>query len=147
MHSLLSLLSPPPDLLRRFVETPLHCRLRLGGSCVQLMTNEFQFLQALSGWADSREQSAQESVSWKLIADPDAGVPVMQPVITNSGTVLTAWFGRGNLLSLDWECRMAYAFLSPQSAQLCAQFMAPMLSSWIAKRVQSSAAVEGHTCI
>jgi hypothetical protein len=146
MHSLLSLLTPPPDLLRRFVETPLHSRMYLNGVCVQLMTNEFQFLQALSGWADSREESAQESVLWKLIADPDAGVPVMQPVVTDSGAVLTAWFGRGNLLSLDWECRMAYAFLSPQSAQLCAQFMAPMLSSWIANHLQLSATGEGYPC-
>jgi hypothetical protein len=146
MHSLLSLLSPPPDLLRRFVETPLHCRMRLNGACVQLMTNEFQFLQALSGWADSREQTAQEFVSWKVIADPDAGVPVPEPVITNSGAVLTAWFGRGNLLSLDWECRMAYAFLAPQSAQLCAQVMAPMLSFWIANRLQPPVTGEGYTC-
>ena len=69
-----------------------------------------------------------------MIGDPDAGPPNPEAHITDSGTVITAWFGQGNVLSLDWDCGEAYALIAHDCEQFCAQVMAPLLARWIEKR-------------
>jgi hypothetical protein len=139
MTSILTALTPPPDLLRRFVETPFHSRLQLQGVCVLVASNEASLISALSRWAAPPEDAGHEDASgeivcWKLICDPDAGPPSMEANITDSGTVITAWFGQGNMLAMDWDCGEAYAFIAPGCEQFCAQVMVPLLARWIEKR-------------
>jgi hypothetical protein len=134
MASILTALAPSPDLLRRFVETPFYSRLQLQGVCVLVATNEPSLISALSRWAAPSEDIGVEIICWKLICDPDAGAPGKEPVITDSGTVISAWFGQGNVLSLDRDCGDAYAFLAPDCERLCTQVMVPLLARWIEKR-------------
>ncbi|MGE0405762.1 MAG: hypothetical protein AB7O65_05635, partial [Candidatus Korobacteraceae bacterium] len=101
MHNLLTAIPPPPDLLRRFVETPFHARLRLGGAYIDVTTNHAAFLAALSPFAAPASALPDRPLIWKLLADPSAGTPNLEPLFTDSGAVVTAWFGQGNLLAFD----------------------------------------------
>jgi hypothetical protein len=133
MHDLLSSLTPPPDLLLRFTETPIHQRLHVHGVCVHVMTNEAALTAALSEWesGDADGQNSREMVTWKLIVDAAAGAPAFEPQVTDSGAVITAWFAPGTLLALDPDCAEACAFVPPASENFCRLVMFPLLARWI----------------
>jgi hypothetical protein len=113
---------------------PCHFRLKLSHTCIRLMTNEPALAAALSPWAAPDEDSSAPIPEWKLIADTEAGTPDLTPILTDSGPVVTAWFGRSNLLSLDSERGEAFAFLAKGQEQFCVAVLAPLLAQWIEER-------------
>ncbi|MGE0405469.1 MAG: hypothetical protein AB7O65_04145, partial [Candidatus Korobacteraceae bacterium] len=106
---------------------------------IDVTTHHAAFLAALSPFAAPASALPDRPLIWKLLADPSAGTPNLEPLFTDSGAVVTAWFGQGNLLAFDTEHNQAFAFLSPGAGAFSSEVLAPLLAGWMAERGHSAA--------
>jgi hypothetical protein len=92
----------PPDLLRRFVPTPLRTRFRIGTATVMVETNDFALLPALPLECGSPEL-VPSKLEWKLVRDPDAHGLLRETALLSWGQVTVAAMGAACVLGVDHE--------------------------------------------
>jgi hypothetical protein len=118
---------PPPDLLRRFVPTPLRTRFRLGASTVVVETNDFSLLPALP-LESGADELIPSNLEWKLVRDPDVHGLLQEPLLLTSGQVTLVTMGAACLLGVDHERRELLCFIGAEvDPRTFQEFLVPFL--------------------
>ncbi len=106
-----SLIPPPPDLLRRFVATPLRTELLAGAQLVTLATNDPELLECLQDIALGSQVTREGQVSCRLIRDhqSEARPGAMQVVHAREAVVVTC--GEAIILAADHGTREVLGFI------------------------------------
>jgi len=99
----------PPDLLKRFVPTPLCTRLRFGNTEILAQTHDSSILGVLHEYEGHLSGSHQRFV-WTLVRD-NVEAPLLQPTIIHHGHVTFVDMGPACLAAIDHETRELFAFL------------------------------------
>jgi hypothetical protein len=100
----------PPDLLRRFVLTPLKAFYRMGAVHLKIETNDLGLVPTLLLGADDRANVGWEW-EWKIVRDPDAPGPLAAPRFVETETLLLVEMGIACLIGVDYERRELLAFV------------------------------------
>lgn len=129
-----------PDLLRRFIPTPVKAMYRVGGVRVMVQTNDFTLLPALPLEAD-HARPGEQNLEWTLIRDVDSHGLLEPPTFLISGTLTVVVMGTACLLGLDCERRELLGFIGADiDARTHQEFLVPLLCQ-IANRVPISDSV------
>jgi hypothetical protein len=120
-----------PDLLRRFVPTPVKAAYRVGGVRVRVQTNDFALLQALPLDADPDADHAQadrQGLEWTLIRDADSNGPLERPMFMTTEALTVVVMGTACLVGLDHERRELFGFIGAEvDARIHQEFLVPIL--------------------
>ena len=98
-----------PDLLRRFIPTPIKAIYRVGAVRVTVQTNDFTLLPALPLDTDHARLDEQ-NLEWTLIRDADSHGLLEPSNCFTSGTLTVVVMGTACLMGLDRERRELLAF-------------------------------------
>ena len=104
-------LPDPPDLLRRFVETPLERFVILEGKRVLLRTNHQGCYELLSRHAGGCEGD-ESDLTWTIVCDPDMPPDLGEATVMESGSVAVLYFGRGCFMALQRDQMELMGFIS-----------------------------------
>jgi hypothetical protein len=99
-----------PDLLKRFVPTPLRRRFRLGSIEVALETNDRGIANALRT-GESGPQAGPPGFFWKLVRDFDVSDEPSEPVVIERGGGASLSMGPACLVAVDYDSRELVGFL------------------------------------
>lgn len=99
----------PPDLLKRFVPTPLRANLRFGDVEVLAQTNDSSILNVLRQYEDHRSAPHQPFV-WTLVRDSVEAL-LLQPTLIHRGQVTFVNMGRACVIAIDHDTRELFGFL------------------------------------
>ncbi len=103
----------PLDVLRRFVPTPLRTRFRVGSTTILVETNDFSLLPALPLEVESSELDS-ANFEWKLVRDPDAPGPLLDPLFLSSGQITMVAMGTACVLGMDHERHELLCFIGAE---------------------------------
>lgn len=104
-------LPDPPDLLRRFVGTPLELTVRLSGWTVRVQTNHPACLAVLAKHAvDTPDQKS--DLVWTMVCDPDLPVLLGEPTLMESWPVVLLSFGRACFIAFHRDPMELMGFIS-----------------------------------
>jgi hypothetical protein len=118
---------PAPDLLRRFVPTPLRTRFRVGDLTVVVETNDFSLLPALP-LETGRDDLIPSNLEWKLIRDSDVQGLLQEPMVLSSGALTIVAMGTACVLGVDHERRELSCFIGAEiDARTFQEFLVPFL--------------------
>jgi hypothetical protein len=119
----------PPDLLRRFIPTPVKARYRVGGVRVMVQTNDFTLLPALPLDVDADHSGAgKQNLEWTLIRDADSHGLLEPPIFLTSGTLTVVVMGTACLVGLDHERCQLLGFIGADiDARTHQKFLVPLL--------------------
>jgi len=98
----------PPDLLRRFVATPLTFLYRIGAFKVIVKTNDETLLPAFEA---SFESPGTNTFEWKLIRDSDSHGLLEPSMGITSGPLTFVGMGPACLIGVDRQRRELFAFI------------------------------------
>jgi hypothetical protein len=130
----------PPDLLRRFVRTPLKAIYRLGTTRVAVETNDFSLLPELALDAQLSEPSA-HFLEWKLIRDADSPGLLAPSMFLTSRALTVVNMGTACVLGIDHERRKLIGFIGTEiDPRTFQQFLVPFLC-----RITSDTLLENPT--
>jgi len=104
-----ALCTEPPDLLKRFVPTPLCASLQFENALVHVQTNDLSILNVLREY-ETRSASRHPQFVWKLVRD-DVQLPLKPATIIHHDPVTFASMGPACLVAVDHEKRELFAFL------------------------------------
>jgi hypothetical protein len=131
----------PPDLLRRFIPTPVKAVYRVGGVRVRVQTNDFTLLPALPLAADPNADHAQadwEDLEWTLIRDADSNGPLERPISMTTEALTVVVMGTACLVGLDHERRELFGFIGAVvDARIHQECLVPILCEMTAQAVAS----------
>lgn len=117
----------PPDLLRRFVPTPLRTRFRLGESTVVVETNDFSLLPTLP-LESGTDELFPSNLEWKLIRDPEAHGLLQEPLLLTSRQIAFVTMGAACVLGVDHERHELFCFIGAEvDARTFQEFLVPFL--------------------
>ena len=100
----------PPDLLRRFVNTPFSATLCLGVADILIQSNDETIFEQLSP-TEREHRPNLRTLLWKLVYDVDAPSEIVPPVVITHGSVVIAKLGFACLIAIDSERGELVAFL------------------------------------
>jgi hypothetical protein len=103
----------PPDLLCRFIPTPLRAVYRISSIRVTVETNDFTLLPELPLDA-ALDVSHEQNLQWKLVRDKDSHGLLEEPVLLASGTLTVVTMGTACLFGLDRERRELLGFIGAE---------------------------------
>jgi hypothetical protein len=116
-----------PDLLRRFIPTPVKAMYRVGGARVMVQTNDFTLLPALPLEAD-HARAGEQNLEWTLIRDADSHGLLEPPTFLTSGTLTVVVMGTACLVGLDHERRELLGFIGADiDTRTHQEFLVPLL--------------------
>jgi hypothetical protein len=104
-------LPDPPDLLRRFVETPLEQSVILEGKRVLVRTNHPGCYELLSRHAGSSEADTCD-LTWTIVSDTEMSSDLGEATLMESGSVAVLSFGRGCFMALQRDRMELIGFIS-----------------------------------
>ena len=117
----------PPDLLRRFIPTPLKATYRIGPFRVTVQTNDFSLLPTLPSQADPGI-SDDCNLKWKLVRDTGSSGLLETPTFVTTGALTVVEMGPACLLGLDHERRELLGFIGADiDARTHQDFLVPLL--------------------
>jgi hypothetical protein len=117
----------PPDLLRRFLPTPLKAMYRVGPGQILVKTNDFTLLPALPSGSHS-DSHVEHTLEWKLIRDGDSLGLLESPVFLSSPALTIVVMGSACLLGLDHKRRELIGFIGAEiDARTHQEFLVPFL--------------------
>jgi hypothetical protein len=117
----------PPDLLRRFVQTPLKAIYRVGTIRVSVETNDFALLPELSLDAQLNEPCAQ-FLEWKLIRDADSPGLLAPSMFLTSRTLTVVNMGPACVIGIDHERHKLIGFIGMEiDSRTFQKFLVPFL--------------------
>jgi hypothetical protein len=120
-----------PDLLRRFIPTPVKAVYRVGGVRVRVQTNDFALLPALPLDADPNADDARadrQDLEWILIRDADSNGPLERPMFVTTEALTVVVMGTACLVGLDHERRQLFGFIGAEvDARIHQEFLVPIL--------------------
>jgi len=111
----------PPDLMNRFVDTPVNARLAHNGVGVVVKTNDDSF----GGGAPCTKRDGEELIEWSVILD-DTLAEALAPQTFRADAVVTIVSKTGALTLLDCESGEAFTF-APRSIS-ASQVMSELLA-------------------
>ena len=106
-----SLIPPPPDLLRRFVATPLRTELLVGAQLVTLETNDPELLECLQDIALGSQVTRDGQVSCRLIRDHRSDVRPGAMQVVRACEVVVVTCGTAIILAADHGTREVLGFI------------------------------------
>jgi hypothetical protein len=115
----------PPDLLKRFVETPFRADFRVGSTRVIVKTNDPAIPDLLRDFETPSRIRPLRLFRWKLVLDGDVRATASEPMLLRSGPVVVVSMGPACLIGVDYEKNELFAFLG--SAASGDEFMASVL--------------------
>ena len=116
-----------PDLLRRFIPTPVKAMYRVSGVRVMVQTNDFTLLPALPLYAD-HAGAGEQNLEWTLIRDADSHGLLEPPLFLTSGKLSVVVMGTACLVGLDHERRELLGFIGADiDARTHQEFLVPLL--------------------
>jgi hypothetical protein len=108
-----TVMTPAPDLLRRFVSTPHASRHQVHDTCVYLETNDVELAMTMrANFNSSAEHDSFPSILWKLIRDDEAPCGGREVTILSSGPMSTLLIGPGTVICIDRQQHEVLGFLS-----------------------------------
>jgi hypothetical protein len=130
-----------PDLLRRFIPTPLKAVYRFGGVRVRVQTNDFALLPALPLDADPNADHARadsQDLEWTLIRDADSNGPLERPMFIATEALTAVVMGTACVVALDHERRQLFGFIGAEvDALIHQEVLVPILCEMTAQVVVS----------
>ena len=120
-----------PDLLRRFIPTPVKAVYWVGGARVRVQTNDFTLLPALPLDADPDADHARadrQDLEWTLIRDADSNGLLECPMFMTAETLTVVVMGTACMVGLDHERRELLGFIG-SGVDVCThqEFLVPLL--------------------
>jgi hypothetical protein len=103
-----------PDLLRRFIPTPVKAVYRVGGVRVRVHTNDLTLLPALPLDADSdvgHARAETQELEWILIRDADSNGLLECRMFMTAERLTVVVMGTACLVALDHERRELFGFI------------------------------------
>ena len=103
-----------PDLLRRFIPTPVKAVYRVGGVRVKVQTNDFALLPALPLDANPDPDHARadtQDLEWILIRDADSNGLLECRMFMTAETLTVVVMGTACLVALDHQRRELFGFI------------------------------------
>jgi hypothetical protein len=103
-----------PDLLRRFIPTPVKVVYRVGGVRVKVQTNDFALLPALPLDANPDADHARadtQDLEWILIRDADSNGLLECRMLMTAETLTVVVMGTACLVALDHQRRELFGFI------------------------------------
>ena len=120
-----------PDLLRRFIPTPVKAVYRVGGVRVRVHTNDSALLPALPFDADpdaDHTRADRQDLEWTLIRDADSNGPLERPIFMKTEALTVVVMGTACLVGLDHERRELFGFIGAEvDARTHQEFLVPIL--------------------
>jgi hypothetical protein len=117
----------PPDLLRRFVQTPLKAIYRVGTIRVAVETNDFALLPSLSLDLHPSEPCTQ-FLDWRLIRDADSPGPLTPSMLLTSRTLTVVNMGPACVFGIDHERHKLIGFIGTEiDSRTFQEFLVPFL--------------------
>lgn len=104
-------LPDPPDLLRRFVDTPLQTVAQFGGRRVLLRTNHRSCLEMLSKYF-AADADGECDLRWTMVCDPDLPADLGEASLVESAPVALLSFGRACFMALHRNQKELTGFIS-----------------------------------
>jgi hypothetical protein len=99
-----------PDLLRRFIPTPVTTKYRVGELRMMVRTNDFTLLPVLPFDPD-HDGAGEQNLEWTLIRDADSRGLLESPLFLKSGTLTVVLLGTACVVGLDHERRELFGFI------------------------------------
>jgi hypothetical protein len=116
-----------PDLLRRFIPTPVKAKYRVGGLRMMVQTNDFTLLPALPFDPD-HDGASERNLTWTLIRDADSHGLLEPPLFLKSGTLTVVLLGTACVVGLDHERRELFGFIGADiDVRAHEEFLVPLL--------------------
>jgi len=117
----------PPDLLRRFVSTPLKACYSYEGIHFTVETNDFTLLPELP-LACNPEAARERGPRWKLVRDQDIRGPLGAPITLTSRRLTVVTIGTACLLGVDYDRQEALGFIGADvSPRAYKEYLVPFL--------------------
>jgi hypothetical protein len=120
-----------PDLLRRFIPTPVKGVYLVGGVRVRVQTNDFALLPGLPLDAASDADHARadtQGLEWTLIRDADSSGLLERPMFMTAETLTVVVMGTACLVGLDHERRELFGFIGADiDIRTHQEFLVPIL--------------------
>ena len=130
-----------PDLLRRFIPTPVKAVYRVGGVRVRVQTNDFALLPALPLDADPDADHAwadRQDLEWTLIRDADFNGQLERPMVMTTEALTVVVMGTACLVGLDHERRELFGFIGAEvDARIHQEVLVPILCEMTTQAVVS----------
>lgn len=130
-----------PDLLRRFIPTPVKAVYRVGGVRVRVQTNDFALLPVLPLDADADADHARadgQDLEWTLIRDADSNGQLERPMVMTTEALTVVVMGTACLVGLDHERRELFGFIGAEvDARIHQEFLVPILCEMTTQLVVS----------
>ena len=104
-------LPDPPDLLRRFVETPLQRMLQFEGKRVLLQSNQQGCLDMFSSLALD-DGDGKCDLTWTMVCDPNLPAELGEASLMESAPVALLSFGRACFMALHRNQKELTGFIS-----------------------------------
>jgi hypothetical protein len=104
-------LPDPPDLLRRFVGTPLELTVTLSGKTVRVQTNHPAFLAVLAKFAVAAPTRGCDLL-WTMVSDPELPTIFGEPTLMESWPVVLLSFGRACFIAFHRDPMELMGFIS-----------------------------------
>jgi hypothetical protein len=104
-------LPEPPDLLRRFIETPLEQVLVIAGMRILVRTNHQGCYDSLTRHGVGSGDGVHD-LTWTLVCDPDLPPKLGEVTLMESGRVAVLSFGRGCFMALQRDRMELKGFIS-----------------------------------
>jgi hypothetical protein len=99
-----------PDLLKRFVPTPLKQQFRLGSIEVAVETNDPAIASTVRA-GEAGPQATGPSFLWKLVRDGDVRDELCEPMVIEGDRVAALSMGPACLIAVDYNSRELVGFL------------------------------------
>jgi hypothetical protein len=116
-----------PDLLRRFISTPVKAKYRVGGLRIMVQTNDFTLLPALPFDPD-HDGPGEQSLEWTLIRDADSRGLLKPALFLKSETLTVVLLGTACMVGLDHERREVLGFIGADiDVRAHQEFLVPLL--------------------
>jgi hypothetical protein len=120
-----------PDLLRRFIPTPVKANYRIGGVRVLVQTNDLTLLPTLLLDADldaDHIRAEGQNLEWTLIRDADSHGLLERALFVATEMLTGVVMGRGCLVWLDHERRQLLGFIGADiDVRTYQEFLVPLL--------------------
>ncbi len=116
-----------PDLLRRFIPTPVKGKYCVGGLRMMVQTNDFTLLPALPFDPD-HDGAGEQNLAWTLIRDADSHGLLEPPLFLKSGTLTVVLLGTACVVGVDHERRELFGFIGADiDVRAHQEFLVPLL--------------------
>ncbi len=116
-----------PDLLRRFIPTPVKGKYCVGGLRLMVQTNDFTLLPALPFDPD-HYGSGEQNLTWTLIRDADSHGLLEPALFVKSGSLTVVLLGTACVVGLDHERLELFGFIGADiDVRAHQEFLVPLL--------------------